>query len=145
MNHSQKDSAICEKVSDAFTLTKSKMLTRAINQGGGKAIYMDAFTGKILWVGDPFEFGYVYSPYQIFETYKDLLTADQIADVINCSANVIVSLSVILESIQKQDPEIWLEQEEQMKTFDLDVSMARGRIASAKIAITKTVEGYLNT
>lgn len=144
MEHSQKDSAICEKISNAFTSTKAKMQRRAINQGGGKAIYMDAFTGKILWLGDPFEFGYVYSPIQIYDTYKDLLSEDQIAELVNSSANVIVSLTVILESLQEQDPESWLTQEEQRKTFDLDISMARRCIHSAKTAISKAAEKYLN-
>ncbi|GAB2611388.1 hypothetical protein [Belliella aquatica] len=144
MEHSQNDSAICEKISEAFSLRKAKLLTSAINQGGGKAIYMDAFTGKILWSGDPFEFGYVYSPVQIYDTYKDLLSADQIAEIVNCTANVIVSLSVILESLQEHDPESWLAQEEQMKTFDLDISLARRCIHSAKTAISKAAEKYMN-
>ncbi len=143
MSSCQPDSGICLEINKVFNLVKSKMLSHAINQGKGRPIYQDAFTGRILWTDDPIAFGYVYSPQRIYETYENLLDEQQMAQVINCPSNVIVTQHEALESLKDQNPEQWLNQLASNTKFGIDLAYAVRIVNKAKLAIAKTAEKYL--
>ena len=119
------------------------MLSQAINQGKGRAIYQDAFTGKLLWADDSFEFGYIYSPKIIYETYQAMLNEGQMAQVINCPSNVIVTQTEVLVSLRDQDPDTWVKNLALENTLNIDLALAARQINKAKMAIANAANQYL--
>ncbi|MFN3800080.1 hypothetical protein [Belliella pelovolcani] len=143
MSNSQSHIAIFKEVTKHFSLVKSKMLSQAINQGKGRAIYQDAFTGKLLWADDSFEFGYIYSPKMICETYQAVLSEEEIAQVINCPSNVIVTHTEVLASLRDQDPDTWIKNQALENTLNIDLALAARQINKAKMAIANAANQYL--
>ncbi|WP_246535464.1 hypothetical protein [Litoribacter ruber] len=80
-----------EEIDKEFSRVKARMHAEAVQRGGGVALYTDCYTGKMLRGGDPYDYEHIRSSEEIFMQYRDRLTNEQIAKLVNCPENVAVS------------------------------------------------------
>ena len=79
------------EIDKVFTKVKAGMQAAALLRGKARglnlAIYQDVYTGKELIGGDPYDYEHIRSSESIYNTYKSILTDEQIALVVNCPEN----------------------------------------------------------
>lgn len=79
------------------------MQIEALKRDGDRlALYQDCHTGKTLGGGDPYDYEHISSSEKIFMKYRHILTNEQIAEVLNCTENVAVTLRSINQSKGKR-------------------------------------------
>ncbi|MDO9552943.1 hypothetical protein [Rhodonellum sp.] len=120
-----------------FAKVKSKMHQEATNRGGGRAIFQDSYTGKVLFGGDPYDYEHIRSSEEIFMKYRDRLTNDQIAKVVNCPENLGVTLRSINISKGKKRMEDWIRQPSVVADFGIDLELVRKVLEKADRGINE--------
>ncbi|WP_373522237.1 hypothetical protein [Aquiflexum sp.] len=128
------------EIDKLFSLVKSRMHQEAVTKGGGRALFQDVYTGKVLWGGDPYDYEHIYGSEWVHSAYKHLLSDEQIALVVNCPENVAVTLRSINQSKGKTDPEIWFANPRNIENHQIDHKLALANIKKAKAAIEKKVK-----
>lgn len=128
-----------------FTNTKATMQQAALNRGGnGLALYIDVYTGKTLWGGDAYDYEHLRSAEEVHTLYKSQLTDEQIAQVVNCSENVGVTLSRINKSKGKLKMEIWLSNPDNIVTYEINIKLTMAHLKNADEGIERMANAFLN-
>ncbi|WP_452233136.1 hypothetical protein [Lacinutrix sp. MEBiC02595] len=121
-----------------FTKVKSQMHQEALARGGdGIAMYTDCYTGEILRGGDRYDYEHIRSSESIFMMYRDRLTNTEIAEVVNCPANVSVTLRTINQSKGKIRMEDWMANTNNVSNYNINVSLVKKGIANADKGISR--------
>ncbi|MCC5920549.1 MAG: hypothetical protein LAT68_05455 [Cyclobacteriaceae bacterium] len=111
------------EIDELFKQRKAEMHAAAVSRGGGIAKYTDCYTGQQLRGGDAYDYEHIRSAEEVFMQYRDRLTNDQIAVLVNCPANIGVTLRTINQSKGKRKLEEWLTQEV-IQRFGINQSLA---------------------
>lgn len=124
-----------------FTKTKAKMQKEALVRGGdGLAHYIDVYTGKTLRGGDPYDYEHIRSSEAVYNTYKSILTDEQIAVAVNCPENVGVTLSFINKSKGKRKMEEWLSNPNNIIANGIDLKLTLTNLKKADDGIERMVK-----
>ena len=124
----------------AFTKRKALMQAEALIRGGdGLAMYQDCYTGKILRGGERYDYEHLRSSEEIFMKYRDLLTNEQIAEVVNCPENVGVTLRTINQSKGKRRMEDWLESSLNKPELGVDLKYTLSSLKKADEGILRMI------
>src|SRR5690606_7167534 len=108
-----------------FAKVKAEMHKNAVLRGGGVALHQDVYTGKTLRGGDPYDYEHIRSSEALYMKYRDRLTDQQIALVVNCPENVAVTLRSINKSKGKRRMEDWLANPTNISTYSIDVKLSK--------------------
>ena len=128
-----------------FTRVKAHMHQQALERGGdGKALYTDCYTGEILRGGDRYDYEHIRSSEAVFMEYRDRLTNSEIAEVVNCSENVDVTLRTINQSKGKVRLEDWLTNSTNISNHGINVDIAKNAAANADRCIQQKVSEILS-
>jgi hypothetical protein len=115
-----------------FTKVKASMHQKALESGGDeRALYTDCYTGKTLRGGDRYDYEHIRSSEAVFMEYRDRLTNSEIAEVVNCSENVAVTLRIINQSKGKMRLEDWLSNANNVSNHRIDVALSKNAAARA--------------
>ena len=109
----------------------------------GRALYSDCYTGEILRGGDRYDYEHIRSSEAVFMEYRDRLTNHEIAEVVNCSENVAVTLRVINQSKGKLRLEDWLSNSDNIIKYRINESLAKKTATQADIGIKKKLKEIL--
>ena len=90
-----------------FNKVKAQLHEEAVQRGGGVALFEDCYTGKTLRGGEAYDFEHIRSSEEVFMAYRDRLTNEEIALVVNCPENVKTTLRSINQSKGKRRFEEW--------------------------------------
>lgn len=127
-----------------FAKVKAGMHANALLRGKEKglniAVYQDVYTGKELFGGDAYDYEHIRSAEAVFNEYKSVLTNEQIALVVNCPENVGVTLSSINKSKGKRRMEDWLENEQNITTYGIDLNFTKSNLKKADKGIENIVK-----
>jgi hypothetical protein len=127
-----------------FTKVKAQMHQKALERGGdGRALYTDCYTGEILRGGDRYDYEHIRSSEAIFIEYRDRLTNHEIAEIVNCSENVAVTLRTINQSKGKLRLEEWLSKPNTISNHNINVSLTRNAAANADWGIAQKANAIL--
>lgn len=122
----------------AFNKRKALMQKEALIRGGdGKALYIDCYTGKTLRGGDLYDYEHIRSSEEIFMKYRNILTNEQIAEVVNCPENVGVTLTAINKSKGKYRMEDWMKSGLNKVEYDVSEIQTLFSLRSADAGILK--------
>ena len=128
-----------------FTRIKAQLHQKALERGGDlKALYTDCYTGETLRGGDRYDYEHIRSSETVFMAYRDRLTNSEIAEVVNCSENVAVTLRTINQSKGKMRLEDWLFDPTLVAYHGIDLAMARKTAAKADKGIQQKAEEILS-
>src|SRR5690606_7218514 len=108
-----------------FAKVKAEMHKNAILKEGGVAWYQDVYTGKTLRGGDPYDYEHIRSSEELYMKYRDRLTDQQIALVVNCPENVAVTLRIINKSKGKKRMDDWISNPDNVTNHDIDLMLTR--------------------
>jgi hypothetical protein len=134
-----------QEVDLLFTKVKAQMHQQALARGGdGKALYTDCYTGETLRGGERYDYEHIRSSEDVFMTYRDRLNNTEIAQVVNCTENVAVTLRTINQSKGKMRMEAWMANSNNVSNHNINVAITKRAIASADLGINNTVEGILS-
>ncbi len=132
------------EIDSLFAKVKAEMhalaLLRGKEKGLNKAVYQDVYTGKELFGGDAYDYEHIRSAEAVFNEYKSVLTNEQIALVVNCPENVGVTLSSINKSKGKRRMEDWLENEQNITTYGIDLNFTKSNLKKADKGIENIVK-----
>lgn len=133
------------EIDHLFTKVKAQMHQEALNRGGdGRALYIDCYTGASLRGGDRYDYEHIRSAEDIYMTYRDRLTNEEIAQVVNCSENVAVTLRTINQSKGKMRIENWLSNANNVTNNNIDLSLTKINVRTADQGIHKKVTEILS-
>lgn len=90
-----------------FNKVKAQLHEEAVQRGGGIALFEDCYTGKTLRGGEPYDYEHIRSSEEVFMAYRNRLTNEEIALVVNCPENVKTTLRSINQSKGKRRFEEW--------------------------------------
>jgi len=128
-----------------FAKVKAKLHQEALIRGGdGKAQFIDCYTGNDLRGGDRYDYEHIRSSEAIFMKYRDKLTNDEIAQVVNCSGNVAVTLRSINQSKGKMRMEDWIANENNVDNHQINVKLTRKTLKIADKSIQEKAEEILS-
>lgn len=128
-----------------FIQVKAQMHQKALVRGGdGKALYTDCYTGEILRGGDLYDYEHIRSSEAVFIANRDRLTNFEIAEVVNCSENVAVTLRSINRSKGKIRLEDWLSNSTNVSNHRINVSLAKNAAERADRGIQQKVKEILS-
>ena len=135
------------EIDKVFTKVKAGMqnaaLLRGKANGSEKAHYQDIYTGKELIGGDPYDYEHIRSSESIYNSYKSILTDDQIALVVNCPENVGVTLTFINKSKGKRKMEDWLANPANILVNGIDLKLTLMNLKKADEGIERIVRNLL--
>lgn len=131
-----------KEIDDSFNKIKAKLHAEAQQRGGGVALFVDCYTRKELRGGDVYDYEHIRSAEEIFMKYRDRLTNEQIAQVVNCQDNVKVTLRTINQSKGKRTFEEWCTKA-QVEKYDIDLSYAQESVRKADLGIERVAKRYL--
>ncbi|MDR2223903.1 MAG: hypothetical protein LBE34_14380 [Flavobacteriaceae bacterium] len=131
-----------KEIDDLFNKVKAKLHAEAQKIGGGTAIFTDCYTGKELRGGDAYDYEHIRSAEEIFMQYRDRLTNEQIAEVVNCEANVKVTLRLINQSKGKRTFEEWCTSI-QVDKYNINLPHAQASVRQADLGIQKAIKKLL--
>lgn len=135
------------EIDKVFTKVKAGMqnaaLLRGKANGSEKAHYQDIYTGKELIGGDPYDYEHIRSSESIYNSYKSILTDDQIALVVNCPENVGVTLTFINKSKGKRKMEDWLNNHANIIVNSIDLKLTLTNLKKADEGIERMVRSFL--
>jgi|SRR5690554_613721 len=123
-----------------FAKVKAEMHKKAVLTGGGVALYKDVYTGKTLRGGDPYDYEHIRSSEELYMKYRDRLTDQQIALVVNCPENVAVTLRSINKSKGKRRMEEWISNPDNVTNYDIDLKLTREALERADRGIENVVQ-----
>ena len=127
-----------------FTKVKAQMQKEALIRGGdGRALYIDCYTGETLRGGDRYDYEHIRSSEEVFMAYRDRLTNTEIAEVVNCSENVAVTLRTINQSKGKMRLEDWLSPAN-VSNHGINLALCRNAAAKADKGIQQKVKEILS-
>lgn len=127
-----------------FTKVKAQMQKEALKRGGdGLALYIDCYTGETLRGGDRYDYEHIRSAEEVFMTYRDQLTNEQIAKVVNCPENVSVTLRTINQSKGRTRMEDWLANPNNVSRNNIDLKLTKTTLTNADKGIRKKTEQIL--
>ena len=106
----------------------------------GIALYADCYTGEILQGGDKYDYEHIRSSESIFMMYRDCLTNNEIAEVVNCEENVSVTLRSINQSKGKTRMEDWMANVNNVLNYNVDVALVKNVLANADKGIKNKVK-----
>ena len=116
----------------------------ALTRGGdGIALYTDCYTGEFLRGGDRYDYEHIRSSESLFMMYRDRLTNLQIAEVVNCSGNVAVTLRTINQSKGKMKMEDWMANSTNISKHKIKTSVVEKSLIKADRGIQKKVDEIL--
>lgn len=119
-------------IDKVFSKTKASMQKVALERGGdGLALYTDLYTGKILRGGDSYDYEHIRASESIYNKYKSIFTDEQIAIVVNCQSNVGVTLTSINKSKGKHKMEDWLNNEDNLSKYEIDLKLTLENLKKA--------------
>jgi len=128
-----------------FTKVKDQMHQEALARGGdGIALYTDCYTGETLRGDDRYDYEHIRSSEAVFMAYRDRLTNHEIAEVVNCSENVSVTLRTINQSKGKMRMEDWLANSSNVSKHNIDEALTKRTLANADRGIQKKVKEILS-
>lgn len=134
------------EIDQLFTKVKAQMQQEALRRGGdGRALYIDCYTGETLRGGERYDYEHIRSAEEVFMAYRDRLTNEQIAQVVNCVENVSVTLRTINQSKGKMRMEEWLANSDNISRNNIDLKLTKITLATADNGIRKKVEQILNS
>lgn len=132
------------EIDKVFTKVKAGMQAAALLRGKARglnlAIYQDVYTGKELIGGDPYDYEHIRSSESIYNTYKSILTDEQIALVVNCPENVGVTLTFINKSKGKRKMEDWLSNPANIVVNVIDLQLTLTNLKKADEGIERLVK-----
>ena len=128
-----------EEIDREFTRVKKQMHDEAVIRGGGTALYTDCYTGKTLRGGDPYDYEHIRSSEELFMKYRDRLSNEQIALLVNCPENVAVTLRSINISKGKRRMEDWISNPENMEKYGVDVKLVMKVLERADRGIINSI------
>ncbi|MDI5950097.1 hypothetical protein [Flavobacterium yafengii] len=135
------------EIDKVFTKVKAGMQTAALLRGKAKgldkALYQDIYTGKELIGGDPYDYEHIRSSESIYNTYKSILTDDQIALVVNCPENIAVTLTFINKSKGKRKMEDWLANPANIVVNGIDLQLTLTNLKKADDGIERMVKSLV--
>ena len=135
------------EIDKVFTKVKAGMqiaaLLRGKAKGLNKAHYHDIYTGKELIGGDPYNYEHIRSSESIYNTYKSILTDDQIALVVNCPENVGVTLTFINKSKGKRKMEDWLANPANIVINGIDLQLTLANLKKTDEGIERMVKSLV--
>lgn len=121
-----------------FTKIKAQMHQEALVRGGdGKALYTDCYTGEILHGGDRYDYEHIRSSEEVFMAYRDRLTNDEIATVVNCAENVSVTLRSINQSKGKMRMEEWMGIANNVSVYNINLALVKKSLVKAEKGIKR--------
>jgi hypothetical protein len=124
-----------------FTKIKAQLHQEALNRGGdGKTQFIDCYTGETLRGGDRYDYEHIRSSESIFMMCRDKLTNLEIAEVVNCTENVSVTLRTINQSKGKMKMEDWMANTNNISNHKIDVTLTRNTLSNADKDIRKKVK-----
>ncbi len=127
-----------------FTKVKLQMHNDAILKGGdGRALYIDCYTGKTLRGGDRYDYEHIRSSESVFMTYRYKLTNNEIAEVVNCTGNLAVTLRTINQSKGKMKMEDWMKNMNNIAKYNIDRLLTFKTLSAADIGIEQKVNEVL--
>lgn len=127
------------EINKAFEKVKAELHAQAVLKGGGRASYLDSYTGAQLWGGDPYDYDHIYPSKMVHSLYKDQFSDLEIAEIVNVPENIAVTLRSINQSKGKKSPELWLEDPRLLTANLVDLNLLRSAIQKAKAAIDRKV------
>lgn len=128
------------EIDKEFTRVKATMHKEALLRGGdGLALYQDVYTGKTLRGGDPYDYEHIRSSEELYMKYRNILTDEQIALVVNCPENVGVTLRSINISKGKRRMEEWLANPANISTYGVDLKLTKAALKRADRGIEEMV------
>lgn len=125
------------EINKAFERAKALLHLEALQRGRGTAFFIDSYTGAELWGGDRYDYDHIFPSEMIHTRYKDKLTDFEIAEILNITENIAVTLRSINQSKGKKDPELWIKENSKLKTSSINLDIATKAIQRAKLAIEK--------
>lgn len=90
-----------------FNKVKAALHAESVERGEGVALFQDCYTNKTLRGGDSYDYEHIRSSEEVFMKYRDILTNEEIAKVVNCVENVKVTQRSINQSKGKRRFEEW--------------------------------------
>lgn len=134
------------EIDKIFTKVKAEMhksaLERGLLKGLDKAVYRDIYTGKELIGGDKYDYEHLRSSEEIYNKYKNILSDDQIAQVVNCQENVAVTHTFINKSKGKRRMEDWLLNSANVSTNEIDIDLTLKNLKKADEGIERIVKSF---
>ncbi|SFI85347.1 hypothetical protein [Myroides guanonis] len=127
------------EIDAVFKKTKTKLHAEAVIRGKGEALFQDCYTGKVLRGGDLYDYEHIRSSEEIYMKYRDILTNEEIAEVVNCEENVKVTLRSINQSKGKRRFEEWASQSIIMK-HNICIKTSKENTKIADIGIKKAIK-----
>ncbi|WP_035695423.1 hypothetical protein [Christiangramia portivictoriae] len=128
-----------------FAKVKAQLHQKALERGGdGRALYTDCYTGETLRGGDRYDYEHIRSSEYVFMAYRDRLTNFEIAEVVNCSENVAVTLRSINQSKGKMRLEDWLSNRVNTTKHKIDLELAKKAAIAADKGIDQKVQEILS-
>ena len=129
------------EIDKVFNKVKASMhieaLARGRSKGLNKAFSKDIYTGKDLYGGDPYAYDHIRSAESVFNKYKSALSDEQIAIVVNWPENVGVTLSSLNNSKGKKLMEDWLQNQNNILKYDIDLNLTKENLKKADKGIKK--------
>lgn len=131
-----------KEIDDVFNKVKARLHADAQQKGGGVALFTDCYTGKTLRGGEAYDYEHVRSSEELFMKYRDRMTNEQIAEVVNCEGNVKVTLRTINQSKGKRRFEEWISSSLIAK-FEISTSVFQRTLQVADQSIQQKVNQIL--
>lgn len=132
-----------EEIDFVFKRVKEKLHQEAKERGGGEqTIFEDCYTGLTIRGGEPYDYEHIRSAESIFMEYRDRLSNEEIAQVVNCEENVKVTLRSINQSKGKYAFERWCTNERVM-TYGINLKRAKTAVKLADKGILRTAKKFV--
>lgn len=135
------------EINKAFNNVKATMHADALLRGKAKglvqAFSQDIYTCKDLLGGDDYAYDHIRSSEAIFNKYKDVLSDEYIALVVNCPENLGVTLASINKSKGKRSMEDWLSNRNNITNHNIDLNLTKTHLTNADKGIEKLVNKLL--
>lgn len=132
-----------KEIDEVFKKVKVKLHAAAQEKGGGVALFTDCYTGKILRGGEMYDYEHVRSSEELFMLYRDRMTNEQIAEVVNCEGNVKVTTRAINQSKGKRMFEVWCTPENRIK-YDISETVSAKTLLEADASIKRKAQEILS-
>lgn len=134
------------EINKKFNQVKSQMHQEAIERGGdGRALHKDCYTDETLRGGDRYDYEHERSSEEVFMKYRDILTNDEIAEVVNCPENVGVTLRSINQSKGKMKMEDWMGKSDNISKYNINKTLTEKSLSIADTGIQNKVNEILST
>ena len=92
--------------------------------------------------GDKYDYEHLRSSEEVYNKYKNILTDDQIAQVVNCPENVAVTHTFINKSKGKRRMEDWLLNSANVSANQIDIDLTLKNLKKADEGIEKMIMSF---